>query len=98
MEEERYKIEGVKKINDDITDVKRSRIDHAVASAMYAAFATASLVYGIDGANILFGGILGTLAIREMCNGIKLNGQISELKRIRDEITNENDLNNERVK
>lgn len=101
MEEEKYKIEAIQKIDQYIKNERHSQIDHAIASGMYAILATISTVYGIPGIGVAFGGLFATISIAQLVHGVSLNNHIVELEKIKNEIMTENLVNdeiNERVK
>ena len=100
MEENRYKIEKIEKLNKDINRKKYTTIIHAITSASYALYAVWLSIYSMSlssAIGISFGGLFGTLSIIELINGTKKRKEMIELSKIKDELMNDNNSYEEEV-
>lgn len=90
--EKRYKIIKIEKIDKEIDEAKQNAILYAVlsgiSSIMTAGFCFNAFYYD-NPLNLLVSGIIGSLTIYKMVGYVNVNKEIDRLKKLRDELINE---------
>ncbi len=98
MEENKYKIENIQKINNDISEQKKAKIKHTANCAAYAIVTAYLSTLSIISQNIVstaiglsFGGVVATLSVLEMINVNKRKKMLNDLIEVRDKLVKENE-------
>ncbi len=101
MEENRYKIEKIEKLNKDITQKKYTAVVHAITSAVYALNAVWISHYATTSSGALaitIGGVFGTLSIIELIGTKNRKKEMDELIQMKNELVEDEIISNEEDK
>lgn len=99
MEENRYKIEKIEKLNNSISIQKKAQITHTANCAAYAIvtvyMSTLSILSQNYVSNVIglsLGGVVATLSILEMINVNKQKKMLNNLIEIRNKLIKDNEV------